>query len=61
MLLTIRCVGLLVWCGVVQAGSFSKVTGLSMHVTLVGILRGNDSRFWFSASALMSWFAVRLW
>jgi hypothetical protein len=28
------------WCGVVEAGSFSKVSGLSMYVILVGILRG---------------------
>jgi hypothetical protein len=28
------------WCGVVEAGLFSKVSGLSMHVTFVGILRG---------------------
>jgi hypothetical protein len=28
------------FCGVVEAGSFSRVSGVSMHVTLVGILRG---------------------
>jgi hypothetical protein len=49
------------WYGVVEAGSFSKISGLSMHVALVGILRGNDSRFWVSASALLLWLAVLLW
>jgi hypothetical protein len=29
------------WCGVVEAGPFAKVSGLHMHVTLVGSLRGN--------------------
>jgi hypothetical protein len=28
------------WCGAAEAGSFSKVSGLSMYCTLVGILRG---------------------
>jgi hypothetical protein len=28
------------WCGVVEAGSYSKVSGLSMYVNLDGILRG---------------------
>jgi hypothetical protein len=28
------------WCGVVEAGTSSKVSGLSMYVTLVGFLRG---------------------
>jgi hypothetical protein len=49
------------WSVVVEAnGTFAKISGLHMHVTLVGSLCGNVL-VWLFASALLSWFAVLLW